>query len=160
MRRPRILAIVAVASLAAGCSAGAPHAGTIPSIDAAHHSLARLFTLAGAGDFDELGRAADAGNCERLLEDAGRDPVPPDPPIVVATRTITTSTSSGDQMSLGGVVFVLCGVDGHGNHYDSEMLVFNTGHGLGAINPIYWGTTRIGDSSNPVTQESFAPVAC
>jgi hypothetical protein len=147
-------------ALAVACSSSAPTAGTIPSINEARDMLEQLVGLARSGDFDELCRIAGDGNCDRLLEDAGRDAVPPVPPIVVATRTIPTSTSSADQMSLGGVVFVLCGVDGHGSHYDSEMLVFNSGHGLGVINPIYWGTTRIGDSSNPVTQETFPPVTC
>ena len=57
-------------------------------------------------------------------------------------------------------MLVLCGVDGHGDHYDSEMLVFHDGNGLAVINPVYWGTTRIAGSANPVTAETFPPVTC
>ena len=91
------------------------------------------------------------------LEDAGRDAVPPGPPTIVRTGTVPT-TSSGDQTSLGGIVFVLCGIDGHGDHYDSEMLVFHDGNGLRAINPVYWGRTRIAGS--PTQEGTFAPVTC
>ena len=48
------------------------------------------------GDFDGLLLMGD-GNCRRHLEMAGRDAVPPDPPTVVGTRTIPTTTTAGDQ---------------------------------------------------------------
>ena len=121
--------------------------------------LDRVVSLAGAGDFEGLCALGD-GNCGRHLETAGRDAIPPDPPTVVGTRVIPTTTTSGDQMHLGGVVLILCGVDANGEHYDSEMLVFHSGHGLQVINPVYWGTTRIADSANPVPPETFRPVTC
>ena len=77
-----------------------------------------------------------------------------------ARGSIPTTTTAGDQTHLGGVVLILCGVDANGNHYDSEMLVFHSGHGLQVINPVYWGTTRIADSANPVPPETFPPVIC
>ena len=159
MNVPRALMIALVAGLAAACSFGAPAAGTIPSIAEARGMLDRIVTLARSGDFDELCSVAGDGNCERHLDFAGRDAVPPDPPAIVATRTIPT-TRDGDQLSPGGIVLVLCGTNALGDHYDSEMLVFHDGGGIRVLNPIYWGRTRVGDSSNPVTQETFAPVSC
>ena len=79
---------------------------------------------------------------------------------MVGTRTIPTTTTAGNQTHLGGVVLILCGIDANGNHYDSEMLVYHSGNGLQVINPVYWGTTRIADSANPVPPETFPPVTC
>lgn len=155
----RFVAPVVVAFVMAACSSSAPPAGTIPTIDDARGLLDQMVMLARDHKFDELCRVADDGNCERLLEDAGRGAVPPDPPTIVATRIMPTR-QSGDQISPGGVVFVLCGTTAGGEHYDSEMLVLHDGGGLRALNPVYWGKTRIGDSANPVTAETFPPVTC
>ena len=159
MRIPRFLVAAAFGIVLAACSSNAPPAGTIPSLDEARGLLDQLVSRARAGDFDELCKVADDGNCERLLDDAGRDAVPPDPPTIVATRVMPTA-GSRDQLSPGGIVFVLCGTNAHGDHYDSEMLVLHDGGGLRVLNPVYWGTTRIGDGSSPVTLETFPPVTC
>ena len=146
--------LVLVLAVAACASAGPP-AGTIPSVEDAQRHLDEIVRLARARDFEALCALGD-GNCENSLEFAGRDAVPPDPPKIIGTRTIPTTSSNGQQ-SLGGIVFVLCGIDGRGEPYDSEMLVFNDGDGLLAINPIYWSRTRI--ASSPQT-ETFEPVSC
>ena len=156
---PRFLVLLAIASVIAACSSGAPRAGTIPTVEEARRMLDRTVSLARARDFESLCSLGD-GNCRRHLEMAGREAVPPDPPTVVGTRTIPTTTTAGDQMHLGGVVLILCGIDANGEHYDSEMLVYHSGRGLQVISPVYWGTTRIGDSANPVTAETFPPVTC
>ena len=156
MPTPGRLLLLVLAVLVPACSSGAPQAGTIPTVEEARGFLDRVVELAQAGDFEGLCAIGD-GNCKSHLEDAGRDAVPPGPPSIVRTGTVPTTTSGG-QTSLGGIVFVLCGVDGHGDHYDSEMLVFHDGSGLRAINPIYWGRTRIADG--PATEETFAPVTC
>jgi hypothetical protein len=153
----RILPLV-IAVVVTACSFGAPPAGTIPTVEEAQGMLDQAVRLARAGDFEGLCSLGD-GNCRRHLEMAGRDNIPPGPPTVVGTRTIPTTTS-GDQRNLGGVVLILCGIDGHGNHYDSEMLVYHGGRGLQVVNSIYWGRTRIGDGANPVTAETFPPVTC
>ena len=159
MRVPRLLALVVAALVMAACSSSAPPAGTIPTVDEARGLLDQIVMLARDGRFDELCRVADDGNCERMLEDAGRGAVPPDQPTIVRTRIMPT-TQSGDQVSPGGVVFVLCGTTARGVHYDSEMLFLHDGGGLRVLNPVYWGKTRIGDSANPVTAETFPPVSC
>ena len=125
MPNPGRTLLLALTVLVVACSSGAPPAGTIPTVEEAHGFLDQVVELAQAGDFDGLCAIGD-GNCMDHLEDAGRDAVPPDPPTVVRTGTVPT-TSSGDQTSLGGIVLVLCGIDGHGDHYDSEMLVFHDG---------------------------------
>jgi hypothetical protein len=158
MSRPSpILLLVFVVVTA--CSVDAPPAGTIPTVEDARETLDRAVSLARARDFEGLCSLGD-GNCRRQLETAGREAVPPDPPTVAGTRTIPTTTTAGEQTHLGGVVLILCGIDANGNHYDSEMLVYHGGHGLQVINPVYWGTTRIADSANPVPPETFPPVTC
>lgn len=156
MTLARALAALLLGLLVGGCSPAAPTAGTIPSIDDAHGFLGEIVRLAQRGEFDDLCARGDL-NCQDSLEIAGRDAVPSDAPTVVGTRIVPT-TSSGDQTSLGGVVLVLCGVDGRGAHYDSEMLVFHDGHGLRAINPVYWSRARIAPSGT--ADETSPPVNC
>jgi hypothetical protein len=159
MPKPSGIFLLALAVVATACSSGAPSAGTIPTVEQAHRMLDRAVTLARARDFEGLCSLGD-GNCRRHLDMAGRDAIPPDPPTVVGTRAIPTTTTAGNQTHLGGIVLILCGIDANGDHYDSEMLVFHGGNGLEVINPIYWGRIRIGDSTNPVTAETFPPVSC
>jgi hypothetical protein len=159
MPKPSGIIFLAIAVLVTACSSGAQPAGTIPTVDDAHRMLEQVVRLARARDFEGLCSLGD-GNCRRHLEMAGRDAIPPDPPTVVGTRAIPTRMTAGDQMHLGGIVLILCGIDAHGEHYDSEMLVFHRGNGLAVINPVFWGRTRIGDSANPVTAETFPPVTC
>jgi hypothetical protein len=149
--------LVAVAGLAVACSSSAPPAGTIPTEAEARSFLNRVVELAQVGDFEGLCAIGD-GNCMDSLEGAGRNAVPRDPPAVVGTSVIPTSATSSGRRSLGGVVLVLCGIDGHGDPYESEMLVFHDGSGLRAINPIYWGGMRI--AGTPDTEETSEPVSC
>ena len=153
MIRFRVTVILVLA--VAACASAGPPAGTIPSVEDAQRHLDEIVRLARAGDFEEMCALGD-GNCENSLEFAGRDAVPADPPTILGTRTNPTTSSNGQQ-SLGGIVFVLCGIDGRGEPYTSEMLVFNDGDGLLAINPVYWSRTRIASSSQT---ETFEPVTC
>ena len=152
-RHPAAL-LLAVA--VAACTSAGPAAGTIPSVGEAQHHLDEIVRLARAGDFEAMCALGD-GNCDNSLEIAGRDAVPAERPKIVTTRTVPTTSSNGQQ-SFGGIVFVLCGIDGRGEPYDSEMLVFHDGNGLRAINPVYWGRTRIADT--PGTEGTFEPVDC
>lgn len=152
----RLTAALLLVLAVAACTSAGPPAGTIPTVGEAQRHLDEIVRLARAGNFEGVCTLGDL-NCDNSLDIAGRDAVPPDPPTVVGTRTVPTTTSNGQQ-SLGGVVFVLCGTDGRGEHYDSEMLIFHDGNGLRAINPVYWGRTRIASSSQ--TEGTFEPVAC
>ena len=106
--------------------------------------LDRAIALATAEDVDAL-CAIGAGNCESILNDAGRD-VPEVPPRIIGTR-IHPSTEN----SIGGVVLELCGTLDSGDAYYTEMLVFRDLirgggiDGLHAIEPIYWSGIGIAD---------------
>ena len=135
-------------ALAAACGPAA--APGPPTVEQAGAYLAQLVDLARAGDFETLCDMADDGNCERKLDDAGRDRVPIEPPTITGARLVP-DTSSGDQRSLGGIVLVLCGIDALGEPYESEMLVFREGERLRAINPVYWAGNGIAATGEPVT---------
>jgi hypothetical protein len=154
MESRRAVALLLVLAVAA-CSLAGPPAGTIPSVEDARRHLDEIVRLARAGDFEGICALGD-GNCERILEMTGRHAVPPDPPKVVGTRMVPTTSSDGQQ-SFGGIVLILCGIDGRGEPYDSEMLVFHDGNGLRAINAVYWSRTRVGSSPQAQT---FEPVSC
>ena len=75
MARPSPILVLVFALLVPACSAGAPPAGMIPTVDEARGMLDRVVGLARAGDFDGLCALGD-GNCGRHLETAGRDAIP------------------------------------------------------------------------------------
>lgn len=151
---------VAVLVLAvAACSAG-PSDTRAPTLDEALAFLDRLVALAHQGDLEAFCSIAGDGNCERKLDDAGRDRVPTQPPTVTDVRLVPTTTS-GDQTTLGGLVLVMCGRDGLGSRYDSEMLVFRDHDGaLRAINPVYWGRDRIATTGETTVLRSPIPSGC
>ncbi len=150
-----VLACFIALLLVAACSpvAQTGGSGTTPTIEEAEGFLSQLVGLAQAGNFDGLCALGDL-NCKRSLDAAGRENVPLNPPTVVGARVIPTTTS-GDQTSIGGMVLELCGTTRSGQGYASEILVFRDRAGLRAINPVYWGTIKIG--AGPGTPASPAP---
>jgi hypothetical protein len=136
------------------CAPGRPGAGSAePTVAEAQAFLAQVVALAQHGDFEGLCSIGD-GNCERLLDQAGREAVPREPPAVVGVRFLPT-TRTGDQVSAGGVILEMCGRDAAGKPYHSEMLVFRDGSSLRAINPVYWGNTGIAEGNT--TPASIGP---
>jgi hypothetical protein len=142
----RVKPVVVAISLAlfGGCVAPTPH-GPPPNGAEAEAFLDRIVGTAQGGDFAEL-CAMGGGNCERILERAGRD-VPEAPPRIVGSRLLTAT-----DRTLGGVVLELCGVHDSGETYYTEVLVERANGELLAIEPIYWsgfaiaGDNTVGDN--------------
>ncbi len=153
-RRGLSTAIAALLALAACSSLDGPRPADQPSQDEAVAFLARLVDLTSQGEFEELCGLGD-GNCERHLEMAGIESVPPEPPTVVATRIVADDPASG---AVGGFVLTVCGIDGRGQDYRSEMLIFRDGDGLRAINPVYWDGVMIADGDT--TLPGPEPTGC
>lgn len=152
MRSTSARLAIAILLVAASACAGPPAATPpLPTVNEAQGFLAQVVALAQRHDFKGLCAIGD-GNCERSLDDAGRDMVPPAPPAVIGVRILPT-TKNGDQISIGGVILEMCGKDAAGKPYHSEMLVFRDGSSLRAINPVYWGNTKItgGDTVSAVS---------
>jgi len=134
-----------------GCAAVSPDVGSVPAESEARSLLARIVAAAQGGDFAELCSFGDP-SCADTLEGAGRDAVPPLPPTVAGTRVITTTANR-----YGGLVLQLCGIDGRGQRYATEMLVLRSAGGLKAIQPVFWSGMRIAtdDEAGPNEPLSF-----
>jgi hypothetical protein len=109
-----------------------------------------------SGDFEAL-CALGGGNCERLLEDASVAAVAADPPRILETRVVPPK-GRDDAVSTGGRLVRLCGVDGLGEPYRTEILVFESEGELRAIEPVYWSGYRI--ALSPLVGEDNQPPGC
>jgi hypothetical protein len=139
------VALVGLLLAAAGaCATTAPRAAT--SEVAAHAFLAELADLAAAGDFDAL-CARGSGNCQRALDEVGEASAPSEQPHVVGTRVLAPRQLENDVWALGGRVLTVCGIDGLGHPYRSEVLVFLDGDAFRAIEAVFWNGQGIPDDA-------------
>jgi hypothetical protein len=102
----------------------------------------RIVAAARARDWDKLCSLNGANfNCRVQLDTVGRESVPPDPPTIVETRFHDKQSSDGTP----GRLLVVEGVDGRGERYHSEVLIFRYDGQLEATNAVYWGGFEIFD---------------
>ena len=128
--------MVAIVLAAMGCNGIA----VVPSLEEATAMLGRLASYAQAGDFDGLCAVGD-GNCRRALNQVGETSAPDEPPTVLGSRVVDADPAVG---SFPGRVLGLCGLDGNGRVYRSEILVFrDAGGSLRVVNPVFWNNTSI-----------------
>lgn len=120
----------------------------IPTYDEATSFLASVVAFAQARDFDRL-CGLGGGTCRSTLRDAGLDAVPATPPGIAGSRVVQPTRRPDGTTTTGGLVLQLCGLDGLGRPYSTEMLVFRDGGRLLAIEPVYWSGIRI--ASDPTT---------
>lgn len=151
MRHRAQSGLIALTILLVAACGGSP--ASPPTVTEAQSLLDRLVVLAHQGDFAGLCAVGGDLNCIDHLDRAGRDAVPSDPPRVIASTVIPSSTVNGQQ-SIGGLVLTVCGVDGRQRPYRSEVLVFRNGSTLAAINPIYWDGISITGGNPPVSAAS------
>ncbi len=83
-----------------------------------------------------------SGTCRKQLRESDPAAVPSQSPVVVGTRVILPSRVTGG-WNHGGRVLELCGRDGLGRPYTSEMLVFEMGGRLISIGTLFWLGVRI-----------------
>lgn len=158
----RTLAVFLMAVVLFACTAAAPtNAGAPVPLNDARAFLARIVGAALSGNLGAVCQIADGGhgNCDDHLRNAPAGSAPHLPPTVVGFRTIPTR-SDGDASALGGTVLVLCGIDGLNNGYLSEVLVFQSGHGLQAINGVYWLGIGIADGGQTTAVEPAPAGGC
>ncbi len=141
-----VLAVAVIAILGAQLAPRALNAAFVPppppSDAQARAALDRAVAYARAYDFDGLCSLSD-GNCSFLLQQAGRDAVPSDPPTVYGERVLQPTHLSNGAWDGGGRVLQVCGIDGRGHPYRSEVLAFTTGSTITLINPVYWSGVGI-----------------
>jgi hypothetical protein len=140
----RTAAAVLIAATLAGCGV-LTHNDPPPPAPAVENARVLLDEVIDAGiarDFERLCAMA-SGTCEGELEGA-EDRAPTQPPRVVDVE-VHEPIGDGDSWTSGGVLFVLCGTDGLGDPYESEVLVFDGGAGsLLAAAAVYWKGTTVG----------------
>lgn len=139
--------IIVAACVAVACN---PPGATVPSRAETEAFVGDIVELARAQDFEAL-CARGGGNCEHILETAGRDAVPSEPPLIVSVVEVPTRPRADGSSQLGGQVVTVCGVDRHGRPYRTEMLVFDSGDGVKAIEPVYWSGISLADGSTTAT---------
>ena len=129
-----------------------------PTEGQARGHLDRIVDIVAGGDLSticELG----SGTCAGDLRATDPALVPDAMPIVVGIEAIQPTRRSDGAWDSGGLLLQLCGIDGAGTPYFSEMLVFDAGSGdLRAINTLYWlgmriarGSTTVGAGAPPPT---------
>lgn len=143
----------------AGC-AGPPPAP--PSEAEALDLLDQIVAAATRRDFDAL-CAFGTSACWELLDVAGRDAVPPLRPRVVGLTRLENARRPDGLWTSGGVLLQLCGVDGRGRAYASEMLIVRTGSAsnpgpLAASEPVYWSGMRI--ARDATVGAGATPIEC
>ncbi len=114
--------------------------GPVTEAEARAH-LNRLVAAAQRYDFDQLcSLAGSVGNCHDLLDEAGTDRVPPEPPRVVSATYHQKQTDDGTP----GWVLVVDGTDARGLRYRTDVLIFRDDEGqVKATNAVYWSGARI-----------------
>jgi hypothetical protein len=145
MRAWRVAWLTLLAAAMVGCGSTARTA-PIPTEGEARGLLARIVAAAERRDFAALCSFGDP-NCPDILEMAGIDRVPAVPPTVAGTRLVAPT-----QVSDGGLILQLCGTDGRGDPYATEMLVFTSASGLRAIQPVYW--SGMGIATSPIVGQN------
>ena len=118
-----------------------------PSESAARDLVNNAIDLAISHDFDRL-CALGTPECRKVLDATGTDTVPTAAPKFVSVTTVPNRETSPGTWAPGGVLFLLCGLDGKNQAYHSQMLVFENhqGSGLVAEEPVFWGSLTIGSA--------------
>jgi hypothetical protein len=149
LRSPGIsILLLVLAVLQAGCSgAGNTFAPVSPPAESeARKFVDQIVQLALNRDFDGL-CALGSPECRFILS-GQTDNVPTSRPMVANVVIVLSERTSSDTWTPGGVLFSLCGFDGKGTPYRSQMLVSENpwGPGLMAMEPVFWTGLSIGGS--------------
>ena len=128
----------------------APTPGPPPSEAEALAYLESVIAVVESGDLSRLCELG-PGTCESVLD--GTDPatIPTTRPLVVSMRVLDSRQEEGGGWRVGGRILEVCGIDGLGHPYASEILVFRAEGGLIGIQPVFWTGMRIaeGDTTAP-----------
>ena len=144
-----ILAMAAVAACSVAPPVG-PSPAAAPSEAAALAYLDGVVAIVRRGELDRLCELG-AGNCARHLDEAASS-APRVGPRVVGSVEVPVALNADGTWTAGGRLLMLCGFDGLGAPYYSEMLVFEDRGRLIAIEPVFWTGLRI-DTLPAITRD-------
>jgi hypothetical protein len=147
--------------LATAVACGLPMAAEVnpappPSETAAVAYLREVVEIVAAGDLERL-CALGGGACRRELE-FGMPAVPRTPPRLVGSVEVPTTWNPDGTWNAGGRLLMLCGVDGLGSPYYSEVLVFEEARRLIGREPVFW--TGVTIETLPATVRPGPPRGC
>ena len=139
--------LVFVVSVLAGSGAGPSPSSAVPSEAEAVALLRQMWAAVEARDLaglcdDENGPYV-TGPCNKELRDLDPATIPTTPPTVVGAWVLPTRRVSDGLWWVGGRVLEVCGVDGRGTPYRSEMRVSREFGRLLAGPAVFWTGTRI-----------------
>lgn len=137
MRRLLGIAVLVAACALPGTATPAPP----PSEAATAAYLAEVVRVVLAGDLDRLCDLG-GGTCRRQLRE-GADAAPRTAPRVVGSIVVPPTLLSDGNWRVGGRLLQLCGLDGLGRRYYSEMLVFADRGRLISLEPVFWTGLQI-----------------
>jgi hypothetical protein len=144
----------AILALVVGCGPGAYTPPPPPTEEAAIAHLDEVVRLVQSGGVESI-CSFGSGTCPHELRAMDAAAVPALRPHVVGTRVLAPKRNADGTWAIGGRVISLCGVDGRGEPYSSEMLVFSDGNRLISTNTLYWTGSHVatGDSTgSPLPQ--------
>jgi hypothetical protein len=158
----RFLAVgLGAALLLVGCAAPRGPVDP-PSTAEARAFLGDIVAIARSGDLTRLCELG-TGNCAKWARELGPASIPPTPPTVVREQVVPARLLPGtDTRTAAGVLFEVCGTDGLGEPYRSEVFVFvdDSSGELRAIEPVYWWRGRVTDPLAPVEGADPRPSGC
>jgi hypothetical protein len=144
-----LIPMVLLATIVNGCigDASAYVPPSPPPQAEARNLVNRVVQLTLSHDFDQLCTLG-TPECRQVLHATGTDTAPSTAPAIVGATTVPNQETSPGTWTPGGVLFSLCGLDGKGQPYHSQMLVFENreGTGLTAMEPVFWGSLTIGST--------------
>jgi hypothetical protein len=149
--------VLTIAWAIASCTGASTTPPQPPTEASARVYLATVVAIVQTGDLSHLCDLG-SGTCRHILANGDPAAVPRTEPIVVGTRVITPTRTPAGAWDVGGRVLELCGRDGLGHLYYSEMLVFSDGSKLTSTVPVYWLGFRI--ASSPTTGSEPSPPPC
>ena len=154
----RHAAIGLVVITLAACGLPIPVAATPPPPPSEAAAVAYLRDVVAVVASGQLERLCDlgGGTCRRELE-FGAAAVPQTPPGLVDTVEVPTTSNPDGSWNAGGRLLMLCGRDGHGTPYYSEILVFADAGRLIGREPVFWTGITIDTLPGIVRPESPKP---
>lgn len=146
MQWRRGLASLALAGGLFACSGAPAPPPPAPSEESAFAYLDAVVDMVASGDAGSI-CSVGVSTCDQLLRQADPRTVPSTPPEIVGTRVLAPTRVSDNGWSSGGLLLRLCGTDGLGEPYYSEMLVFEDQGRLLSVNTPYWLGFTISETS-------------
>ena len=157
MTRRRGLALLAIATILVACVGAPAPPLSPPSEEAARTYLDAAVSMVLAGDWARICTIGSA-TCDQMLRKANPAAVPVTAPTFLGSRVLEPEQGPDGIWTSGGRILELCGRDGIGQPYYSEMLVFQEQGRLISTATPFWLGFRIAET--PTVGQPAATPKC